>query len=310
MTSKILILSLLLLAGNFSTANATKNTATKGAKATQASLLSLGDSLGGLLHKFDEINQKIAYGINSANRLNPENTVVSDRFEAVYTGFRYMKPRKIDEKIYHLKQDNVWVKSNELQNKYVVNPNNNKVYKALNTSTQGRMLFLQIKARVEMPIVEEEPIVEEQPTEEEELANADTSTMVDEPLKGVQPDTEADETATERITENEVVVPLPDASTEAEPTAEVLKKLGAPKGNPENNAATELPVSWSIYPNPATDRLYFSELKPGATFRLLTIDGKVIMTNRMETNSINIAPLPPGTYLVLIDGRAEKFIKR
>lgn len=66
----------------------------------------------------------------------------------------------------------------------------------------------------------------------------------------------------------------------------------------------------SLYPNPATDKLYISNLKKTSTVRIISADGKQIIKKTIKPNDfINISELQRGVYLLILDGNSYKFIK-
>jgi len=65
-----------------------------------------------------------------------------------------------------------------------------------------------------------------------------------------------------------------------------------------------------IYPNPATDKLYFENLEKPSTVKILNAEGKFIMEKTVEPKGfIDISALPKGVYVVILDGSSYKFIK-
>jgi len=72
----------------------------------------------------------------------------------------------------------------------------------------------------------------------------------------------------------------------------------------------ELPIDnqWYIFPNPTTDILYFSNLNfQPERVQLVAMNGQVI-DFECESNSVDVAGLTPGTYLlrVEIDGKIKQ----
>jgi len=68
--------------------------------------------------------------------------------------------------------------------------------------------------------------------------------------------------------------------------------------------------SIKIYPNPATDKLYFENLEKSSTVKILNAEGKFIMEKTIEPKGfIDISALPKGVYVVILDGSSYKFIK-
>lgn len=72
--------------------------------------------------------------------------------------------------------------------------------------------------------------------------------------------------------------------------------------------------SFSIYPNPAGDRLYISgPLERGNVITVYNNAGKVVLHSELKDNSIDIKELPAGLYLLRIAGKSEttnlRFVK-
>lgn len=65
-----------------------------------------------------------------------------------------------------------------------------------------------------------------------------------------------------------------------------------------------------IYPNPATDKLYFENLKTASSVKVLNAEGKFIIERTIQLNGfIDISALPKGVYVAVLDGNSYKFIK-
>lgn len=225
-----------------------------------------GDSLRATVQKLDRLAQEVAANIERENQPTANNSIFSEAVEAVYAGFRYTKPRplNVDRKIYHLKQHGVWVKSGELEGKFVFDAVQNKVYKALNTSTQNRMLFVEIEADPPMTDAKIEP----------------------------------------------AEVELLDAAEESEAQIDEAKAGATAKKASSNETAVAPQKNWSIYPNPASNELFVSNMEQGTAYQLLAIDGREVMADRLQSNSLNIEGLTPGIYLIRISNQTQKFIKR
>jgi len=66
----------------------------------------------------------------------------------------------------------------------------------------------------------------------------------------------------------------------------------------------------SIYPNPATNKLYFENLKSPSTVKILNAEGKIIVEKTIQPSGfIDISALPKGVYVAVLDGNSYKFIK-
>lgn len=67
----------------------------------------------------------------------------------------------------------------------------------------------------------------------------------------------------------------------------------------------------NIYPNPATDKLYFENVKKSTIVKILNAEGKFIMEKTIQPNGfIDISALPKGVYVAVLDGNSYKFIKK
>ena len=64
--------------------------------------------------------------------------------------------------------------------------------------------------------------------------------------------------------------------------------------------------NFSIFPNPATNILHFSEAK---TYKILDIQGRVLMQSSTERNSVNISELSEGMYFIKFEDKLCKFVK-
>lgn len=66
--------------------------------------------------------------------------------------------------------------------------------------------------------------------------------------------------------------------------------------------------TFSVYPNPATDILYIN-VPVENTVALLNLQGQVLMTER-NTNTINVASLPAGIYLLRVTSESGVMVER
>ncbi len=67
-----------------------------------------------------------------------------------------------------------------------------------------------------------------------------------------------------------------------------------------------------VFPNPAQDKLYCISLPKDSPFRIYSLLGKLILTGAVYTSEpvIDISVLPPGNYVIIIEGNARPFIKQ
>ena len=70
----------------------------------------------------------------------------------------------------------------------------------------------------------------------------------------------------------------------------------------------------NIYPNPATDILYFDNLKSNTKILIYDNLGRLVSEKVLINNSINVSNLPNGFYTILIKNdnfvESSKFIKQ
>jgi hypothetical protein len=70
---------------------------------------------------------------------------------------------------------------------------------------------------------------------------------------------------------------------------------------------------FTIYPNPATDKLIISVKDvTGLLLKIMDISGKIILQQKIlnNTTEITLSRLSPGTYLVQYNGMARKLVIR
>ena len=68
------------------------------------------------------------------------------------------------------------------------------------------------------------------------------------------------------------------------------------------------PALLSVYPNPASDVLYITADKPAHSIRVYNVYGQEV-AQATDANSINVANLPAGVYIVNADGKIARVIK-
>jgi len=68
------------------------------------------------------------------------------------------------------------------------------------------------------------------------------------------------------------------------------------------------PAVLSVYPNPASDVLYITADKPAHSIRVYNVYGQEV-AQATDVNSINVANLPAGVYIVNADGKIARVIK-
>ena len=68
------------------------------------------------------------------------------------------------------------------------------------------------------------------------------------------------------------------------------------------------PAVLSVYPNPASDVLYITADKPAHSIRVYNVYGQEV-AQAADADSINVANLPAGVYIVNADGKIARIIK-
>lgn len=69
-------------------------------------------------------------------------------------------------------------------------------------------------------------------------------------------------------------------------------------------------LDFNIYPNPVADQLNISgDISKAKSIKIYDLSGKLIK-NIESKKSINVQSLPPGNYILMIDGQSVKFIKK
>ena len=68
--------------------------------------------------------------------------------------------------------------------------------------------------------------------------------------------------------------------------------------------------SFSMYPNPSSDIVYFKNLNRTTTVKIYDINMRLVKSESINSNQILIEDLNTGVYFVEIDGHVEKLIKR
>ena len=68
------------------------------------------------------------------------------------------------------------------------------------------------------------------------------------------------------------------------------------------------PALLSVYPNPVSDILYITADKPAHSIRVYNVYGQEV-AQATDANSINVANLPAGVYIVNADGKIARIIK-
>lgn len=66
----------------------------------------------------------------------------------------------------------------------------------------------------------------------------------------------------------------------------------------------------SVYPNPVQSKLYVEGAGNGATYQIKNTSGLVVISGRLNTESINLSSLLSGMYVLVVNGAPFKFIKQ
>ena len=67
---------------------------------------------------------------------------------------------------------------------------------------------------------------------------------------------------------------------------------------------------FSIYPNPAKDKVYINNLNGTKNIRIFDINGRVIKEQVIESNELSIESLSNGLYFLEINGQVKKLLKK
>jgi hypothetical protein len=62
-------------------------------------------------------------------------------------------------------------------------------------------------------------------------------------------------------------------------------------------------INWAIYPNPASEIVYFRNVKTGSQIRVLDLSGKLIYVSKFDApnNTISVVNWNNGMYIVEIE---------
>lgn len=92
------------------------------------------------------------------------------------------------------------------------------------------------------------------------------------------------------------------ANCNFEYSKEIVKLTGALLLS--NNINTSIPsaedIVITVYPNPANEFLYIQGLDEGFTVSVYNFSGKLVLTNRIENNQVDISSLSDGLYIIKI----------
>ena len=70
------------------------------------------------------------------------------------------------------------------------------------------------------------------------------------------------------------------------------------------------PTDFSMYPNPSSDIVFFSNLNRTTTVKIYDINMRLVKSESIDSNQILVEDLNSGIYFVEVDGHVKKLIKR
>lgn len=76
----------------------------------------------------------------------------------------------------------------------------------------------------------------------------------------------------------------------------------------EIEVSNELKINVTVYPNPTADHLHVSGVSEGATIRLFSTDGKLVLSSKEK--DLNLSGMPNGMYILQVDKEIVKIIKK
>jgi hypothetical protein len=75
-------------------------------------------------------------------------------------------------------------------------------------------------------------------------------------------------------------------------------------------SVTEMEASFSLYPNPANDRVTISGWDTNASVTITDISGRIVRQEQLRSNQIDTAMLTEGIYVVTLTEGAKTASKR
>jgi serine-aspartate repeat-containing protein C/D/E len=100
-------------------------------------------------------------------------------------------------------------------------------------------------------------------------------------------------------------IEITEDGTEIDDIELTITEDGIYTNNPVSITAIEHDIMY-IYPNPATEILYFNT---ETAFEIIDIHGRVVLRSKKAVKSVNINNLQVGTYFVKIGNSVQKFVK-
>ena len=94
------------------------------------------------------------------------------------------------------------------------------------------------------------------------------------------------------------------------PIASINQTTNAAVGQANPSLATQnnsLANKIQVYPNPATDNIFFAgNLSNYETVKIFNVDGRLIATQAINSDKINISKLQSGNYVLQLSGTNKK----
>ncbi len=94
-----------------------------------------------------------------------------------------------------------------------------------------------------------------------------------------------------------------------------ITRIGAAATTPETASGIEeekpIDVAFNVYPNPVSETLFFTKDVSGG--KLSVVDsqtGNIVLSQKINDNSLNVSNLRQGIYFVVFEKDGEKTIKR
>ena len=85
--------------------------------------------------------------------------------------------------------------------------------------------------------------------------------------------------------------------------------IGAYEYSNSNNIIDINNKSFTIYPNPVKNKLYFENNMIGLNYKIYTVSGKLVQSGIVNHSSIDVTLLGKGVYFLKINNKTEKIIK-
>lgn len=106
--------------------------------------------------------------------------------------------------------------------------------------------------------------------------------------------------------DNTLVVNCLDGTTQAYPIADVRSLIF---GTTSDINSVSAETDFSVYPNPATDRLFITNATDAEVY-IYQLDGRLAQHTKTIVEGIDISNLPAGFYLLKVNNHLAKFLKK